>query len=553
MAFTMPVRRTPTYTILSGGTHVHTFDSSVAVGDVMIATIEQVTSATVPAPAGWTQRYSVTHNTRVLLVFTKVREAGETSVTISRATSGAGKLSVAALGSAKTDPATWIFGTGKNRGTSPVDTNLQTTALSITTSQANTMVVAIFGEATTTGETATPPTISGATFWHFTPQTSTNEIETVLLGYKEMATAGATGTAVATYQNPQASNGAALLIGFPGVETTTPTIPKLAGKVVDETGAIVNVGLTATAAASDGSGSVVEVGLAKLDYVHGGLTVQDLSTISRVWTMGHRGGSIDYQEHSERGYFECAINHIDVMEFSVGISSDGVLFGLHDDTLNRTSSSLGPTAANGGTDVKPTDLTWAQISQLVQDLPNRGDTRFTTAPYLKLDDFVDRWAATHTLAFDPKLLNTTQRRTILMPRLQQIPSYRSHVIGKYYTTGTAIADEFHGIGCPVWGYSYTADVGALEPLSSSPDGTEAGRRFIVRTDSQSTSATASKWDYLGLEYAADARAWAAIKTIAGSKRVLGHIVGTVANADSAVAKGANALQVAGVRAVMAKY
>jgi hypothetical protein len=259
-----------------------------------------------------------------------------------------------------------------------------------------------------------------------------------------------------------------------------------------------------------------------------------------VWTMGHRGGSIDYQEHSARGYVECAINHVDVLEFSVGMSSDGVLFGLHDDTLNRTSSSLGSTA------VKPGDRTWAQIQALVQDLPNRGDTRFTTQPYLSLDDFVAQWAKSHTLMFDPKVLSTAQRK-VLMARIQQIPDYQRRVLGKYYTTGTVIADEFHAIGCKVWGYSYTADLGTF------PNGTGAGQPFVVRSDSSSTAGTASKWDYLGLEYNADERAWAAMIQLAGAKKVIAHIVPTAATATAAVAKGARALQVSGVRSVSPAY
>ena len=534
MAYTMPARRTPSYTVLSGTQHVCAFDSSIAVGDLMVLVIEQVASATSPAPTGWALRASNTHNSRALFVFTKVRETDETGVTVTRSTAGAGKATIAALGSARTDPSTWVIGAIKGRAQSPADTNVQTTALSITTTQANTMVLSIFGEATTTNETATPPTVAGATFWHYAPQTqASSEIETVLLAYEEMAAAGATGNTVATYQNVQASNGAGVQIGFPGVETTAPIIPKLAAKAADGAGGIIDVGLVGY----DGS---AEVALAKVEYVHGGTMVPDLDRTSRVWTMGHRGGSLDYQEHSARGYVECAINHLDVLEFSVAMSSDGVLFGLHDDTLNRTSSSLGSTA------VKPGDRTWAQIQALVQDLPNRGDSRFTTAPYLSLDDFVAQWANSHTLMFDPKVLSTAQRK-VLMARLQQIPDYQRRVLGKYYTTGTAIADEFHAIGCKVWGYSYTADLGTF------PNGTGTGQPFVVRTDSSSTVGTASKWDYLGLEYTADDRAWAAMLQVAGSKKVVAHIVPTAAAATSAVAKGARALQVSGVRSVSAAY
>jgi glycerophosphoryl diester phosphodiesterase len=257
-----------------------------------------------------------------------------------------------------------------------------------------------------------------------------------------------------------------------------------------------------------------------------------LDKTDRVWTMAHRGGSIDYQEHSARGYVQSAIAHVDVLEFSLGRTSDGVFFGLHDATLNRTTSGL---AAN----YLASAHTWAEISALVQDLGNRGDPRFGTAPYLRLEDFIAQWSGSHTLMFDPKLINTAGRQA-LYPILQQIPRYQERVLGKFYHTGTAIADEFHAIGCKAWGYAYTEAITGFKTDGSA-------------TQEASFADTAPKWDYLGMEYSASAAVWAEAVRIADGKKIIGHIVGTVQNADDAVAKGARALQVAGVNAVSVKY
>lgn len=534
MATAMPVRRTPVVGLLSSASVTVPYGSDFATGDALILVVEQLSSAGAPAtPDGWTLRGSNTHGTRSGYAYTKVR-GSDTSVTVTRAANGAGRAVVAALGGTRVDPATWIFGTPKGRSQSPANSSTTTNAPSIQTTQVNTMVVAIFGEATTAAEGAgyTPGLMNGAA-WFYAGQQTTTDIETVFLAYQAKMLPGDTLDVMAMYANAQSTNAWGMLIGIPSLDTADPVVAKLPAKAADGAGGIIDVGLVGY----DGS---AEVALAKVEYVHGGTMVPDLDRTSRVWTMGHRGGSLDYQEHSARGYVECAINHLDVLEFSVAMSSDGVLFGLHDDTLNRTSSSLGSTA------VKPGDRTWAQIQALVQDLPNRGDSRFTTAPYLSLDDFVAQWASSHTLMFDPKVLSTAQRK-VLMARLQQIPDYQRRVLGKYYTTGTAIADEFHAIGCKVWGYSYTADLGTF------PNGTGTGQPFVVRTDSSSTVGTASKWDYLGLEYTADDRAWAAMLQVAGSKKVVAHIVPTAAAATSAVAKGARALQVSGVRSVSAAY
>lgn len=62
-----------------------------------------------------------------------------------------------------------------------------------------------------------------------------------------------------------------------------------------------------------------------------------------------------------------------------------------------------------------------------------------------------------------------------------------------------------------------------------------------------------KWDYLGLDYGASAAAWAQLVQMAGDKKIVGHIVGTAAQAKQAVDRGARALQVSGVNAVSAVY
>lgn len=514
-----PKPRTPSVVVLTGASHSLAFDSSILVGDAMLLVVEQLTTPGPPTtPAGWLLGGTTTHGTAALYVYGKVRQSGETSVTVTRAASGAGRAVVSGYGGVKADVSTWVFGTSRGRQTSPADSSTTTTALGITTNAPDTLAVSIFGERTAAAEgTAYVPSVSGSTVFYYAGQQSTADLETILLAHKAMPTVGATGNAVATYLNTQSSNSGAMMVGLPSAETdTTPQpVARLATTASDGAGNRIQVGATAW----DGT---TEVALAKIEAVHSGTFVPDLDRISRVWWMTHRGGSLDYQEHSARGYVESAVRHADVMEFSVGRTSDGIFFGLHDDTLNRTTSGL---AAN----YKPGEHTWAEISQLVQDLPNRGDTRFTTAPYMRMDDFIAQWSPSHTLMFDPKLLTAAQRQELLA-RIQQIPDYRNRVLGKFYITGTDRADEFHSIGVKAWGYGYTADV---------QNGTMAAK--------------AGSWDYLGLEWDAAADVWAETIRIAAGRIVIGHIVGTATQAQTAVSKGARALQVSGVRSVSTVY
>lgn len=524
----------------NGGTstlvvNVPTDSTAPVVGDLMTVAIVFVSATSIPSPpSGWSVVLApAAMGTRYLSVYQHVRASGDpNSVTFTMNTTGTA-MGYLFYGAGKAG----AVGTYLRTSTG----NVQTTP-GVTTTVANSLVVSIQGEATAATETydkisVDAPFVKDGWYIH-----TSSPINSVLLAHREMATPGASGDAVSTWlkddgtANSSGNRGSIMIVIEPVPDTVQP-ITKLAAKMSDGNGNAINVGLTGVE--SDGAGGVKEFSLSKLELVHSGTFVPDLDRTSRVWTMAHRGGSVDYQEHSKQGYVQCAIAHVDVMEFSVGVSSDGVFFGLHDSTLNRTSSSLGSVDTNP---VKAVDRTWAQIQALVQDLPNRGDSRFSTAPYMSLEDFITQWSPSHTLMFDPKVLSTAQR-TNLYNRIKQIPDYQNRVLGKFYTTGTAIADEFHAIGCKVWGYSYTADVGAFD----------GNGNFVVRTNSGSTYADAAKWDYLGLEWNADPKVWAAILQIAGPKKVIAHICPTVTAAQTGVANGAKALQVSGVNAVSAVY
>lgn len=502
---------------------VPTDSTAPVVGDLMTVAIVFVSATSIPnPPSGWSVVLApAAMGTRYLAVYQHVRATGDAnSVTFTMNTTGTA-MGYLFYGAGKAGAVGAYLRTSTG--------NVQNTP-GVTTTVPNSLVVSIQGEATAATETydkisVASPFVKDGWYIH-----TGSPINSVLLAHREMATPGASGDAVSTWlkddgtANSSGNRGSIMIVIEPVPDTVVPVTP-LSAMVVNEQGNAVPVGLTAI----DSAGK--EVSLSKIEFVHGGTFVPDLDRINRVWTMGHRGGSADYQEHSPEGYLNCAINHLDVLEFSVGITSDGVLFGIHDSTYSRTSSSV----AAG---VKTTDLTWSQVQGLVQDLPNRGDPRYTTSRYMSIDEFIERWSGTHTLMFDPKLLSTANRQ-VLYARIQQIADYKRRVLGKFYHTGTAIADEFHAIGCKAWGYAYTEAITGFKS-----DGTATQEPLL--------SATAAKWDYLGMEFNATEAVWAETVRIAGGatgKRVIGHIVKTQDDAKGAVKKGARALQVAGVRDV----
>lgn len=485
---------------------IPTGTTAPVVGDWMIVVINTTAaSPTITGPSGWTQVMApVAMGSRYMSVWQAVRSSGDSmlmSYMFMQSTTGSAQaLLVYGVG---------VYGSlgAYSKGASA---STQTTP-GVTTTVANSLALSLQAEATSATETDSQITVASPftkDLWTIAPS---SPINSVLLSHRYMTTAGATGDAVSTWPNPTGNRGSIMAVILPTTDTTT----KLAAKMADGNGSVINVGLVGW----DGS---KEIALSKIEPVYGGIKVPELLSTSRVFTMSHRGGSLDYQEMSMRGYTQSAIAHADALEFSVARTSDGVFFGLHDDTLNRTTSGL---AAN----YKPGEHTWAEISALQQDLSNRGDTRFTTAPYMKLQDLIDVYGKSHTIFIDPKVVGSANFPA-LITTLKTFSDYKNTFVGKYYHTGTSVATLFTNEGMATWGYSYDGDL-----------------------DDGSTAATASYWTMLGLTYSSDVAHWNQILSIAGSKKVIGHIVPTVAAADQAVSRGAKGLQVSGINVVSTKY
>lgn len=526
MSTAPPVIRDTTTIVITGPTHSITIGNGIAPGDLMLLIIEHLTSTGAPVtPAGWTLLVSQPHGSRTGYVYAKVRQNGDVSVAIERSGNGSGRAMLAAYAGVDPDLSRLVIGAVRSRSTTPTDTSYATTANGITTTRADTLVVGIFGEATTAAEAAGfVPSLSRSdvTYQMFQGQQGSTDVESIFLVTMRYAASGsATGAVVATYPNAQASNGWGVLIGMPSV-VSDGTIRKLPAKMSDGAGKVIDVGLTAMT-------STGEVALSAIELVHSGSLVPDLLRMSRVFTMAHRGGSADYQEHTMRGYVQSAIAHVDALEFSVARTSDGVFFGAHDETLNRTTSGL---AAN----YKPSEHTWAEISQLRQDLSGRGDPRFTTDRYYTLDEFLAQWGkGSHAIFLDPKVL-TPADRVALLDRIKLVPNYRDIFVGKFFHSGVGIADEFAAAGIATWGYAYPEAITGLQPNGQA-------------TAAPLLSATVGRWTMIGMDYTASDDVWATTLAIANGKKVIGHIVPNATAAREAVAKGANALQVSGINSV----
>jgi prepilin-type N-terminal cleavage/methylation domain-containing protein len=184
-------------------------------GDLLVAAfcIANTSGVMVP-PTGWTQIVArTTMGTRGIQVFAKIRESSDGSTYSFGVPAAFARRGVLiALDNTAASVSNLVVGSLGIRNVN--GTSFTNVAPSITTAVNNTYVLTISAEATTADDTVAPSvTAGGATSWFWTDDTST--LETFTVAYLEQASAGPTSPITITYQNTQASNGAAFQLGIP--------------------------------------------------------------------------------------------------------------------------------------------------------------------------------------------------------------------------------------------------------------------------------------------------------------------------------------------------
>lgn len=228
----------------------------------------------------------------------------------------------------------------------------------------------------------------------------------------------------------------------------------------------------------------------------GYLSVNDM-LLASPFEVAHRGGSAQWPEMSMLAYTQSVAHGMKALEFSVARTSDTVLFGLHDTTLDRTSLN-----ATGGVNAR--DLTWVQIQSQYKIDYLAGYSE----PYLKLTDFLDKYLSSHVLFIDPKSLYGTyidEMYSILL----SYPNATDRIVIKQWGTATDYADEAREYGFKSWGYFYEADL-------------------------ENIGADQSHWDFLGMDYHASQDTFNFL--LQYNKPVLAHIIPTVATRDTALTR-----------------
>lgn len=228
--------------------------------------------------------------------------------------------------------------------------------------------------------------------------------------------------------------------------------------------------------------------------------------------VAHRGGSAKWPEMSMIAYESASQSGIGALEVSVARTKDGVFFGLHDKTLDRTSEVTG--------NIDPSTLTWEELSSTYTNKLNASTP--DGVPYAQISEIFGKFAETHVIFVDPKYIGDPQQRTDLIDQmLEAAPA--EHWVLKGYNDNTALTEAARDAGIQTWGYYYARDLSRL-------------------------AETAPNWDMLGLELNATPAQWQTVT--AQGKPVIAFFISSEAMLDQAKANGAQGMMVSDVQAVL---
>lgn len=483
----------------------------VATGDWIILILSAASSAATakaPTPPGdWTEIIpfaTVGSGTTSIGIWAKERLVGETTYTWSQNDASINQTFQRITWiSGADDIAQWTLGSFVNREVNATTTT--TLAPSISTSSADSLALCISLERTLAAESDAQILVSNFTKNFFNNTTDSS----ITISTKIIPTPGATGDVTTTYPNTHNYNGKAGLLGIP------PAAPSPVGLPIKISDGVALI--DARLQVSNGDGTLSTPGDLRL-VPHGYASVAGMLAASPFY-ISHRGGSRDFPEMSLYSYGQSVLRGYGAIELSLARTSDGVWFGLHDATLDRTSGVTGVTASA---------ITWAQVqSYEILGSTATNNPGQANRPYMRFEELMDLYYATHVIFIDPKVATPGFRQELLdmMDALPGVPTDR--IVAKYYgvsggISNTGWAFEASSRGYTTWGYFYQSDAANFA--------TYQGR-----------------WDILGLDYNADQATWDDL--IAYGKPVIGHVAPDSTAMTTAFTKGADGVVIAGIMGI----
>lgn len=233
---------------------------------------------------------------------------------------------------------------------------------------------------------------------------------------------------------------------------------------------------------------------------------------STPFYIAHRGGSLNWPEMSLYAYTQSAFWGAGALELSLARTSDGVWFGLHDDTLDRTSGTTGFVAS---------EHTWAEVQAHQITAADISDPSQSARPYMRWEELMDAYYDSHVIVVDPKFaVGYADELLDLMDAQPGTPTDK--LIAKYYGVSSNWATLARNRGYKTWGYFY-------------------------QVDSPNFAAYQGYWDILGMDWNADQTTWTAI--LSYGKPVIAHTVANSASASISLNFGASGMMVSGIQEV----
>lgn len=240
--------------------------------------------------------------------------------------------------------------------------------------------------------------------------------------------------------------------------------------------------------------------------------VADMLSRPMVYSA-HRGGSIEYPEMSLRAYTQAAVEGFGCLELSLARTSDGVLIGCHDATLDRV---VGEPGAN----LVVADMTWAQVQGYMIQPPAEHPER-PAQPFMRIEELIDAYGPSHVIMVDPKTVPSANYPDLL--DIMDAGGGPSRWLGKWVGSNATWSTALHDRGYQAWGAYYDTD------------------------DQQMVTDTQGQWDLLGFNFGASVSDWGFITSF--GKPVYAHVCPTQLSVDTGVSKGAVGAQVSGTEAV----
>lgn len=238
----------------------------------------------------------------------------------------------------------------------------------------------------------------------------------------------------------------------------------------------------------------------------------DAMLAAQPFYIAHRGGSANWPEFSMSAYSQAVDWGVGALELSVSRTADGVFFGLHDATLDRTSEVSG--------NVDPTKLTWGALTSQYKNKLNAPTP--SGVDYTSANDIFAAFAKDHVIFVDPKYVGNTEQRTDLI-KLMLSYAPADHWVLKGYYDDSSLTPLAHQYGIRTWGYYFPGDVAKLDQ-------------------------TADNWDMLGLQVSASDAQWQQVK--AKGKPVIAFFISNQSELAEANRKGANGMMVSDVPATL---